>query len=233
MHLHHSALRLFDHLPDVCFFVKNLRSEFVGANPAFLKMMRVRTLDEILGKTDHEFSPQELADRFIRDDRQVMRSGKSMASRVELVQNFDNSISWHITTKIPVWDDRGKIVGLAGMTRDLNRTTVTASGYNAMAGVMKHMESHYPDPVTVKELATIAHLSLSQFERRFKALFQVTPLQYLIRLRLNKACQILTASTAKITDIASQCGFYDHSHFIRQFSKTFGLSPSAYRRRHQ
>ena len=84
-----------------------------------------------------------------------------------------------------------------------------------------------------RELATIAHLSLSQFERRFKALFQVTPVQYLIRLRLNKAGQLLTSSTAKITDIASQCGFYDHSHFIRQFTRAYGLSPSAYRQQHQ
>jgi PAS domain S-box-containing protein len=229
----HSALKLFDFLPDVSFFVKNRDSQFIYANSAFIKMLGARSLKEILGKTDHDFAPKELADRFVRDDRQVIRSGKAMTSRVELVPNFDNSISWHITTKIPVLDDAGEIVGMAGMTRDLNRTNVTASRYKSMAEVMKHMESHYPDPVPVQELATIAHLSLSQFERRFKALFQVTPGQYLIRLRLNKAGQLLTSSTAKITDIASQCGFYDHSHFIRQFTRAYGLSPSAYRQQHQ
>jgi len=55
----------------------------------------------------------------------------------------------------------------------------------------------------------------------------------LIRLRLNKSCQVLTSTSTKITDIATRSGFYDHSHFIRQFNKTFGLSPSAYRRQHQ
>jgi len=229
----HSALKLFDFLPDVSLFVKNLNSEFLYANPAFIKMLGARSLKEILGKTDHDFSPKELADRFVRDDRQVIRSGKPIVSRVELVQNFDNSVSWHITTKIPIRNEAGKIVGLAGMTCDLNRTNATASRYESMAGVMKYMEDHYPEPVTVTDLAAIIHLSVSQFERRFKALFQVTPVQYLIRLRLNKASRILTSSAAKITDIATQCGFYDHSHFIRQFSRAYGLSPTAYRQRHQ
>ena len=119
------------------------------------------------------------------------------------------------------------------MTRDLNRTDTTATRYKSMAEVMKHMESHYPETITVKDLAAIAHLSLSQFERRFKVLFQVTPVQYLIRLRLAKACQLLTSSTAKITDIATQCGFYDHSHFIRQFKRAYGHPPASYRHRHQ
>lgn len=229
----HSAFKLFDFLPDISFFVKNRNSEFIYANPAFIKMLRARGLKDILGKTDHDFSPKELADRFVRDDRQVIKSGKPMASRVELVPNFDDSISWHITTKIPIRDESGEIIGMAGMTRDLNRTSTTASRYKSMAGVLQHMENHYPEPVTIKDLAAIAHLSLSQFERRFKALFQVSPVQYLIRLRLNKASQTLTTSTSKITDIAAQCGFYDHSHFIRQFARAYGMSPSAYRQQHQ
>ncbi len=229
----HSALKLFDFLPDVSFFVKNRNGEFIYANPALIQMLGANSLKEILGKSDHDFSPKELADRFVRDDRQVIRSGKPMTSRVELVRNFDNSISWHITTKIPIKDRHGQITGIAGITRDLNRTDATASRYKSMAAVMKHMESHYPETITVKELASIAHLSLSQFERRFKALFQVTPVQYLIRLRLAKACQLLTTSAAKITDIATQCGFYDHSHFIRQFKRTYGHPPASYRHRHQ
>lgn len=229
----HPSLKIFDHLPDVSFFVKNTRSEFRYANAAFVEMIGAKCLGDILGKTDHDFSPKELADRFVRDDRQVMRSGKPITSRVELVPNSDSSISWHMTTKIPLWDSNGNIIGLAGMTRDLNRTATTAVRYRSMASVIRHLETHYHEPLSVGTMAALAHLSLSQFERRFKTLFQVTPLQYLIRLRLNKASHLLSTTTGKITDIATQCGFYDHSHFIRQFSKTFGISPSAYRRHHQ
>lgn len=231
--LAHPALQIFDHLPDLSFFVKNTRSEFTHANAAFVEMIGATSLADILGKTDHDFSPKELADRFVRDDRQVMRSGKPITSRVELVPNSDSSISWHMTTKIPLRDARGNITGLAGITRDLNRTATTAVRYKSMSGVIRHMEAHYPEPLSVGAMANLAHLSLSQFERRFKALFQVTPLQYLIRLRLNKASHLLSTTTKKITDIATLCGFYDHSHFIRQFGKTFGISPSTYRHHHQ
>ncbi len=231
--LFHPALQIFDHLPDLSFFVKNNRSEFIHANAAFVEMIGAKSLAEILGKTDHDFSPEELADRFVRDDRQVMRSGKPITSRVELVPNSDGSISWHMTTKIPLRDGRGNITGLAGITRDLNRTATTAVRYKSMAGVIRHLETHYPEPLSVGAMAELAHLSLSQFERRFKTLFQVTPLQYLIRLRLNKASHLLSTTAEKITNIAAQCGFYDHSHFIRQFSKIFGISPSTYRHQHQ
>jgi len=229
----HSAMKLFEFLPDVCFFVKNLRSEFVHANPPFVEMLGARRLEDILGKTDYDFSPRELAHHFVRDDRQVMRSGKPMASRVELVPNADRSISWHVTTKVPLWNERGDVIGLAGYTRDLTRATVTAGRYRDMAVVIEHLDRHFPESITVRQLASLAHLSVSQFERRFKALFQVTPMRYLIRLRLNKACQMLATSSTKITEVAVQCGFYDHSHFIRQFTATFGLSPSEHRKQHQ
>lgn len=226
-------MALFDCLPDVPFFVKNKRSEFVHANPGFVAMLGAPSLSAILGKTDHAFSPGALAAHFIRDDRQVLRSGKPMSNRVELVPNADGSISWHMTTKVPILNRAGKVIGLAGMTRDLNRASVTLRRYSEMAPVMEHLEAHYADTIMISELATRLHLSVSQFERRFKALFQMTPAQYVVRFRLNKASRQLASTTAKITDIAAQCGFYDHSHFVRKFIHAYGLSPGAYRRRHQ
>jgi transcriptional regulator GlxA family with amidase domain len=138
-----------------------------------------------------------------------------------------------MTAKIPIRDQSGKVIGLAGITRDLSRASKTMHRYGDMAPVMQHLEAHYAAPISVTELAALVHLSVSQFERRFKSLFQTTPAQYLVRFRLNKASQLLATSATKITEIALQCGFYDHSHFIRQFTRAYGLSPSAYRRRHQ
>lgn len=229
----HAAMELFEYLPDVFFFVKNLKCEFIHANTGFVEMLGARSLKEILGKTDYDFSPRELASRFVRDDRQVMRSGRPLVSRVELVPNADRSISWHVTTKTPIRDDRGRVVGLAGYTRDMSRAAVTMTRYREMAVVLEYMNGHLAETITMRDLAAQSHLSLSQFERRFKALFQITPTQYLIRLRLNKACQLLAGSSAKITEIALQCGFYDHSHFSRLFSATYGKPPSDYRKQHK
>ena len=72
-------------------------------------------------------------------------------------------------------------------------------------------------------------MSLSQLERRFKAMFQVTPAQFIIKVRLTEACQSLAHTRDPITRIAERTGFYDASHFCRVFARFFGLTPSEYR----
>jgi PAS domain S-box-containing protein len=229
----HPAATLFEFLPDVHYFVKNKRSEFIDANQGFVEMMGVHRLDEILGKTDHDFSPRELADHFVRDDRKVMETGKPITNVVELVPDSDGSINWHVTTKVPVHDEHGRISGIAGFTRDLKKASVSLKRYGSMTSVVDYVFAHYADPITVSDLAGLVHLSVSQFERRFKALFHMTPMQYLVKHRINKACQILTSTDTKITEIAASCGFYDHSHFIRLFTKTIGTSPHDFRKQHR
>ncbi|HAV14348.1 MAG TPA: AraC family transcriptional regulator, partial [Opitutae bacterium] len=71
------------------------------------------------------------------------------------------------------------------------------------------------------------------FERRFRKVFEQTPTRFLIRYRLTRASQILMHSDESISQIAQNVGFYDHSHFTREFRKLFGLAPGRYRREHQ
>lgn len=229
----HPAARLFEFLPDVSYFVKDVKGRFMDANPGFVEMLGAHHLEDILGKTDHDFSPRELADHFVKDDREVIRTGRAIVNRVELVPNSDGSISWHVTSKVPLHNARGEVIGVAGFTRDLTKASVSLKRYRAMSGVMEYIEAHYAEPVTVGALAAVVHLSVSQFERKFRQSFQVTPIQYLLRVRINKACRMLTGSDAKITEIAAQCGFYDHSHFIRRFTRTIGIPPREYRKQHQ
>jgi len=83
---------------------------------------------------------------------------------------------------------------------------------------------------TTKELAELAGLSASQFERTFQKTFGSTPRQYHMRVRVEAACRQLTQSDETVAAIAQQCGFYDHAHFTRCFQRIMGISPSAYRR---
>ena len=225
-------MALFDTLPELHFFVKNRRGDFVYGSPSFVAMLGAAALADIRGRRDRDFSPQALAERFRRDDLAVLRGGRPILNRVELVPNSDGSISWHTTSKVPIRERGGAVVGLAGITRDLSRSGAGARRYRELDGVMRHIEAHYAGPLAVRELAALAHVSVSQFERRFKALFQTTPARFLVRFRLNQASQLLVSTAGKIADIATQCGFYDHSHFIRQFTRVYGLTPTAYRRRH-
>jgi transcriptional regulator GlxA family with amidase domain len=70
---------------------------------------------------------------------------------------------------------------------------------------------------------------VSQLERKFKKTFLVTPSDYLLKVRINKACDYLGKTTDTIASIALNCGFYDHSDFTRKFVRAMGLTPKHYR----
>ena len=231
--LTHPLANLFEFMPDAYFFVKDEKSCFVDATQSFVEMLGARHLSEIVGKSDFDFSPRELAKKFVDDDLAVMRTRTPISNRVEMVPNADGSISWHITSKVPLYDAKGKVKGLAGITQDLRKSASVVNRYGALTEVLEFIDQNFGEPIKIGNLAAIVHLSISQFERRFKSLFQTTPLQYLTRVRINKACLFLTTSDAKITEVASRCGFYDHSHFIRQFSKIIGMTPNTYRQGHE
>ncbi|MGC6424126.1 MAG: helix-turn-helix transcriptional regulator [Lentimonas sp.] len=74
--------------------------------------------------------------------------------------------------------------------------------------------------------------SLGATNGRFLMVFEQTPSRFLISYRLTRASQLLMHSDETISVIAQEVGFYDHSHFTREFQKLFGLAPGRYRRKH-
>ena len=92
--------------------------------------------------------------------------------------------------------------------------------------------ANYANAIDIADLARVAGLSISQFERRFRQVFQQTPSRFLIRYRLTRASQMLMRSDTTISEIAQDVGFYDHSHFSREFQKLFGTAPGRYRKEH-
>ncbi|MCF7838561.1 MAG: AraC family transcriptional regulator [Candidatus Marinimicrobia bacterium] len=223
---------LFEDLPDVFFFAKDRAGRFVAANAAFVRMVGARNLDELLGRTDFDFAPVELATHFVRDDREVLRTGRSISRRVERVPNADGSITWHETSKQAWRDGRGRIVGVLGFTRDLHAEEVSWRRYEDLAPVVEHITRCYGDPLRLPDLAARAHRSVSQFVRRFRDVFGMPPAAYVRKVRLQQACRQLAHTRTKVVEVALACGFCDHSHFTRAFQSAFGVSPGAYRRVH-
>ena len=79
-------------------------------------------------------------------------------------------------------------------------------------------------------MAKQSDLSTSQLQRDFRKLFRMSPGEYIMRLRLQLARRQLINSNEQVGQIASDCGFFDQSHFTRAFRKHTGLAPSHYRR---
>ena len=96
---------------------------------------------------------------------------------------------------------------------------------------IEYLHGHYAEKVTVAGLARIAAMSPSHFSRTFRRETGHPPLDYLIRLRLQKGRLLLRAGDDTITTIALRCGFASHSHFSACHQRQFGISPSEYQKK--
>jgi PAS domain S-box-containing protein len=230
MHSPQQMRLLFNYLPDVYFFAKDRAGRFVMGNDQFVRQCGAESETDIIGKSDFDFFPMGRAESYVKDDTYVMETGESLIDRVELAPDPGNSINWFITTKVPLYSGSGEIIGLAGTARDITRAGLALRPYTEMRVVLEYVKDHHAQPIAVKELAALAHLSISQFERRFRKVFQISPLRHIMNVRIRSACLLLTTTNDTIAAIALDCGFYDHSHFTRNFRKIMGVSPRDYRK---
>jgi PAS domain S-box-containing protein len=226
-------LALFDALPDVCLFVKDRRSRFVTGNRAWLDMHGVGTPAEMAGKSDADFHPAALATQYVAEDRRVMKSGRPLRDQAWLVRDHAGVPRWYLCTKVPLFDDHGAVDGIAGILRPVDRAGQAPDEYRRLTPVMEHVVAHFGRPIAVADLARLADLSVSQLQRDFRRLFNITPGDYILWTRLIMARRRLEESADPVGRIARDCGFYDQSHFTRAFKAHVGVPPLEYRRRKQ
>lgn len=98
------------------------------------------------------------------------------------------------------------------------------------APVVRYIESHYTEELTVDELAAIAHLSRSYFMITFKKVMGMPVMEYVDEVRMKHVCRLLHHTDRSITEIAGQCGFRNLSNFNRRFLRAFGITPREYRK---
>jgi len=232
MHSPQQMQLLFNYLPDVYFFAKDRESRFVMANDTFVRQCGAESEADIIGKGDFDFFPMGRAESYVKDDHYVMETGNSIIDRVELAPDPGNSINWFVTTKVPLYSSEGDIIGLAGTARDITRARLALQPYTEMRAVLEYVKDNHAHPIEVKELAALVHLSVSQFERRFRKVFQISPLRHIMNVRIRAASLLLTTTNDTIASIALDCGFYDHSHCTRNFRKIMGVSPKEYRKQY-
>lgn len=92
------------------------------------------------------------------------------------------------------------------------------------------IHAHLCEDLSIEDLAKLTNHSLSSFKRKFKEVFKESPARYIKLKRLEKAAELLMASTKRISDICLDCGFKDLGHFSKSFVALYGLSPSEYRK---
>ncbi|OMF85021.1 AraC family transcriptional regulator [Paenibacillus sp. FSL R7-0337] len=94
-----------------------------------------------------------------------------------------------------------------------------------------YIEEHFLQPITLQSMADRAYMSTRQFLRVFTRNYQTTPMDYVIRKRLDYSCTLLRSPGLSISQVALDSGFHDQNYYSRQFRKVFNCSPSQYRER--
>lgn len=99
----------------------------------------------------------------------------------------------------------------------------------AVQKTIRHIEERHAEPVELALLAKTAGMSLSTFKRAFKTVTGTSPIDYLLQVRLARACHLLRDAEATVTEAALAAGFGDGNYFARQFRARMGCTPREWR----
>ena len=94
-----------------------------------------------------------------------------------------------------------------------------------IAKALKHIHDNYNKSIDADSLARICDMSISSFHEHFKKITSHTPLQYIKKIRLTKAKDLLTKHGCKVVEVSDELGYDNSSHFSRDFKNYFGYSP--------
>ncbi|MFT5187731.1 MAG: AraC-like DNA-binding protein [Verrucomicrobiales bacterium] len=223
---------LFEHLPNTLYFAKDRELRLMAGNRAFTERCGYTRERDLIGHVDREIFPAELAAKYRADDRIVITTAKPLIGIVELFPDSLNEPEWFVTDKVPLFTLEGEVAGLCGTVRSYEGARAALQPYLDLLPVMDYLKTHYAENVSISNLAMHAGISMRHLQRRFQETFKTTPRDYIMKLRILNACDLLLKTNLTVTEIALQVGFYDHSVFSRMFSKVMGISPRAYRKEH-
>lgn len=219
-------------IPGVTFFVKDASSRFVAGNEKLVRILGCDRESQLLGKRDSDFLSAEVAGQYVAEDRWVMKSGKPLARYAQMVPHANGPWCWYFVSKTPLRAARGHICGVAVVMQEMQEFRGISRPFVRLQPALRHIHSHFREPLDIADMAALVGLSPSQFTRSFKQNLGLPPAQYVIRQRIHAACHELLVTDKTAGAIAQDVGFCDQSAFTRAFEKVTGQTPARYRRQH-
>ncbi len=156
-----------------------------------------------------------LSERAVEDLRQILSLSKSPTPFTLRLQS--HYLSDLLLTLLP--HERGE----EGASRAGNAVP------SALDRPIAYLREHLGEKLSLDELARASGMSVSSMEGKFRAITGASAYRYLIRLRMERAMQLLTETAYSVTEIATRCGYDNLFYFCNAFKKEIGMTPSQYR----
>ncbi len=227
------VLDALDRIPGAMFMIKNVDSRYVYMSRALKEAIHLPAAFDVAGKTDFDLFPRIIAENFRQNDRQVFKSGRSLINEIHATGFFDHPTSWCYSSKFPLHDRRGKVIGLITINEKYSDVMGNDAELNRLLPAIDHVRRHYADTITIATLAKRCGFSESHFMRVFKRHMRMTTYTFVEQVRMFHAMESLRCTAASVAGIAANCGFYDPSAFVKRFKRFTGVTPLCYRREQQ
>ena len=138
--------------------------------------------------------------------------------------DYENRVRYYLSAAL-------RLLGtqcVAGKTKVSQQEQIAAE---RMKQMLRFVEEHYAEELTVEKIAGCVALSESACLRSFRQLLGTTPIQYVKQFRVEKAAELLRSTRLKTGEIGAECGFADGSYFIKTFREVKHCTPLEYRQR--
>jgi PAS domain S-box-containing protein len=134
--------------PDAIYF-KDLESRFLRASAAMAILFNCHSVEELIGRRDHDFFAGEHAQQALADEQEIIRTGKAIIGRVEKEAHPDGRVTWALSSKMPLRNSRGEIIGTFGISKNIT----------ALKEAEEQLEKVHRQLVTVSREAGMAEIA--------------------------------------------------------------------------
>jgi PAS domain S-box-containing protein len=141
---------LLENIPDRIYF-KDRESRFIRINRALTELFQFERAEEAYGKTDADFYGDEHASAALADERRVMETGEPLLGKVEFEIMADGRKTWSLTTKLPLRDRKGRIVGTCGISREITAMKEMEEQLASERNLLRSVIDNLPDHIYLKD----------------------------------------------------------------------------------
>ncbi len=129
---------LMDNMPDTI-YIKDRDCKFLDGNKNQIEVTKAGSYDNLIGKSDFDFYPKDVAEIFFKDDERVLNTGDQVVNKEEIGFDAQGNIRIKSTTKVPFRDNEGNIIGLVGIGRDITKQKETEEKLKEQAGHLQEI----------------------------------------------------------------------------------------------